>query len=387
LDASQGEKVNGKAEAVKLGLIVNPIAGIGGRVGLKGSDGRDVQQRALELGAEPRAGERTKEALLQLEPLRDQINLLSAPVEMGEVVARECGFDPLVVGEIESGETTAEDTKRIAAEMLEMDVELILFAGGDGTARDIYQSVDMSIPVLGIPAGVKIHSAVYALNPRSAGDLAAMVVRGQVLDFREAEVMDIDEDAFRAGRVSAQLHGYLKIPAERRLVQVRKVPGPPDEEEALAAIGADVVENRMEREVTYLVGPGTTTRAIARTLGLSKTLLGVDVLREGEWLGMDQTAEQLLNYASERQAKIIVTPIGGQGYLFGRGNQQFSPQVIREVGKDGIIVVSTPGKLQALEGRPFLVDTGDAALDEELEGYMLVITGYRRQTVYRVGTR
>lgn len=370
---------------VRLGLIINPIAGIGGRVGLKGSDGREVQQRALELGAEPRAGERTKEALRRLETLRDQIDLLSAPAEMGADVARECGFDPQAVGKIESGETTAADTKRIAGEMAGRGVDLLLFAGGDGTARDVYQEVNMQIPVLGIPAGVKIHSAVYAVNPRSAGDLAAMLVRGEVHDFREAEVMDIDEQAFRQGRVSAQLHGYLKIPAERRLVQTRKVPGPPDEEEALAAIGADVVENRLEKGVIYLVGPGTTTRAIARALGLPKTLLGVDVMRDAEWLGRDQTAEQLSGYVSQGPAEIIVTPIGGQGYLFGRGNQQFSPEVIRAVGKEGIMVVSTPGKLQALEGRPFLVDTGDPALDEELGGYMLVITGYRRQTVYRVG--
>jgi predicted polyphosphate/ATP-dependent NAD kinase len=377
--------VDEKPGIVKIGLIVNPIAGIGGRVGLKGSDGREIQRRALELGAEPQAGKRTKEALVHLLSVKERLQLYTAPAEMGEQVARDCGFDPIVVGEIRSGSTSAVDTRQVAVELRDRDVELLLFAGGDGTARDIHAAVDMDLPTLGIPAGVKIHSGVYAINPRGAGDLAAMVVRGEITSFREAEVMDIDEIAFREGRVSAQLYGYLRIPAERRLVQAQKAARPPGEAESLAAIGADVVDNRMQAGVTYLVGPGTTTRAIADALELPKTLLGVDVLRDGAWLAMDQNANQLLEFVRAGPAEIIVTPIGGQGYIFGRGNQQISPQVIREVGRSGIIVVSTPGKLAALEARPLLVDTGDPQLDELLKGYFRIITGYRRQTVYRVG--
>ncbi len=375
-----------ESQNAKIGLIVNPIAGIGGRVALKGSDGVEIQRRALELGAEPQSGERTKEALLRLQPVVEQLELYTAPAEMGEDVARDSGFDPIVVGEIQSGNTSAADTKAVAGEMLDRGVGLLLFAGGDGTARDIHAAVDMEVPVLGIPAGVKIHSGVYAINPRSAGDLAAMVVRGEITSFREAEVMDIDEGAFREGRVSAQLYGYLRIPAERRLVQAQKAARPAGEAESLAAIGADVVDNRMQAGVIYLVGPGTTTRAIADVLGLPKTLLGVDVLRDGAWLAMDQNAKQLLQFVRAGPAEIVVTPIGGQGYIFGRGNQQISPQVIREVGKRGIVVVSTPGKLAALEGRPLLVDTGDPQVDELLQGYIRIITGYRRQTVYRVGS-
>lgn len=376
--------MNETPERVKVGLIINPIAGIGGRVGLKGSDGREIQRRALAMGAEPHAGERAAEALGRLLPLKEQMDLFTAPEEMGEAVAKECGFEPTVVGEIQSGNTTASDTKAAARQMRALRMDLILFAGGDGTARDIYAAVDAALPALGIPAGVKIHSGVFAINPRGAGDLAAMVVRGAISSYREAEVMDIDERAFREGRVSAQLYGYLKIPAARRLVQAQKAARPQGEEESLAAIAADVVENRLQAGVTYLVGPGTTTRAIADALGLPKTLLGVDVLRDGEWVAMDQNAGQLLEIVAAGPAEIIVTPIGGQGYVFGRGNQQISPQVIREVGKEGIIVVSTPGKLQALEGRPLLVDSGDPWVDEMLRGYVRVVTGYRRQTVYRV---
>ncbi|MBE0511690.1 ATP-NAD kinase family protein [Candidatus Bathyarchaeota archaeon] len=367
----------------KLGLIVNPIAGIGGRVGLKGSDGAEIQKKALELGAVPQSLNRAVQALERVTSIKDDLEIVTYPSEMGEDAAKKCGFDPLVVGSIRKGKTTSEDTRNAAKEMLRLGVDLLLFAGGDGTARDIYDAIGEGIPILGIPTGVKIHSAVFAVNPRSAGDLAVLYLRGSVYDTREAEVMDIDEEALRQGIVSAKLYGYLRIPFQKRLIQGLKTPSSGGDKEAMEAIACEIM-NRMKDDRLYIIGPGTTTRAITSKLGLNKTLIGVDVVLKGKLAGTDVNEAQLLKLLEERNAKIIITPIGGQGYIFGRGNQQISPEVIKKVGRDNIIVVATPDKIDSLRGRPFLVDTGDQAVDRMLSGYMRVVTGYNEQIIYKI---
>ena len=380
----------------RLGLIVNPVAGIGGRVGLKGSDGTEIQKKARELGAVPEALNRAVEALERVRPV-DDLQIITYPGEMGEDAARASGFAPTVIGSIRRGETTAEDTRNAARDMQGLGVDLVLFAGGDGTARDVYSAIGEGSDVadgyirrirlvLGIPAGVKIHSAVFATNPRSAGDLALLVLQGRASGRREAEVMDIDEEAFRQGIVAARLYGYLNIPFQRRLVQGLKTASDPGEKVATEAIAWEVVDGMDDDGYRYLyiIGPGTTTRAIASRLGVPKTLLGVDVVRGGELVAADANESQLLALLEERLAKVVVTPIGGQGYIFGRGNQQISPRVIRKVGKEHVIVVSTAAKIQALGGRPLLVDTGDREVDRMLSGYIRVVTGYREQAVYRV---
>jgi len=366
-----------------LGLIVNPVAGIGGRVGLKGSDGVEIQKRAFALGAVPEALDRAKQALERVRPMKEDLNVITYPGEMGEDAARACGFEPTVIGSIKQGETTPEDTRDAAREMRRLKVNLLLFAGGDGTARDVCNAIGETLPVLGIPAGVKIHSAVFATNPINAGELAALYLRGRVSRLREAEVMDIDEEAFRQGIVSAKLYGYLKIPFRTRLLQSVKTPSAPGEEASLEAIAHDVV-NAMEGDCLYIIGPGTTTRAITAKLGLSKTLIGVDVVAASRLVATDVNESQLLKLLEGRKAKIIVTPIGGQGCIFGRGNQQISPQVIKKVGKDNIIVVSTTGKINSLRGRPLWVDTGERAVDRMLSGYIKVVTGYNERTIYKV---
>jgi len=365
-----------------LGLIVNPIAGIGGRVGLKGSDGAEIQKQALALGAVPQSQNRAIQALERLKSLGD-LALITYPGEMGADAARACGFAPTVIGTITPGRTTAKDTQNAARDMLGLRVSLLLFAGGDGTARDIYTSIGERMLVLGIPAGVKIHSAVYATNPISAGDLAGSYLKGRVSALREAEVMDIDEQAFRQGLVSAKLYGYLKVPFRRGSLQGLKTPSSPGEQAAMEAIAADVV-SQMEDGWLYVIGPGTTTRAIAARLGLDKTLIGVDAVAEGELIAADANESQLLELLEERRVKVIVTPVGGQGYIFGRGNQQISPDVIRLVGKDNIIVVSTTDKIHSLGGRPLRVDTGDHEVDRMLSGYIRVVTGYNERIIYKV---
>jgi len=371
--------------AKKIGLIVNPVAGMGGRVGLKGSDGQEIIRKAKELGAVATSPGRAVEALRELAPLKDRVEIVAYSHEMGEDEAREAGFEPTVIGSVETGKTTSEDTRRAAREMLGLGVDLILFAGGDGTARDICEAVDGKVPALGIPAGVKIHSAVYAINPSSAGCLAVKFLAGEA-EARESEVMDIDEEAFRENRLSARLYGYLMVPYEKTLVQGSKESSSAPEEFFLESIAADVAEG-MEEGVLYIIGPGSTTKAITDKLGLEKTLLGVDVVQDKALMARDVNEAKLLDLVRGRRAKIVVTVIGGQGFIFGRGNQQISPGVIRAVGRENIVVVATPGKLSAIGGRSLLVDTGDAELDAQLSGYVRVINGYGRRVVYRVRSR
>ncbi|MEA2623423.1 MAG: hypothetical protein QOH61_2333 [Chloroflexota bacterium] len=360
---------------LRFGLIVNPVAGLGGRVGLKGSDGEALQERARQLGAQPEAHVRAGQVLRELAPHAARFELLTYPSEMGERPARDAGLIPTVIGAIRDGHTTGRDTQRAAAELRDSGVDLLLFAGGDGTARDVCDAVGTTVPCLGIPAGVKIHSAVYAISTRRCAEAAMRVLDGRVRSYREAEVMDIDEDAVRAGRVSAALYGYLKVPNESGLVQSLKSGGQTGEEAALASIARAVVE-QMTDDRLYIVGPGTTPRAVMTALGLPKTLLGVDVVRNRELVASDVSERQLLDLLGREGApgaQIVVTVIGGQGYVFGRGNQQLSPAVIRAVGTDHITVIAARTKLAALEGRPLLVDTGDQQLDRELAGYARVI--------------
>jgi predicted polyphosphate/ATP-dependent NAD kinase len=395
----------------KLGVIVNPVAGVGGRVGLKGSDGAEVLRKALERGAARDAPRRARLALERILRLEDEIEVLTGPDEMGETEARAAGFEPTVVGsltgrqtwlDLERGRghdesalgvaaeftaTTAADTEAAASAFETAGVDLVLFAGGDGTARDIYHAIGDRVPVVGIPAGVKIHSAVYATTPAAAGDLVALFLhdRPAAVRLRECEVMDIDEEAFREDRVSAHLYGYMTVPFARGLVQSAKAGGVAGEQSVLHDVAMDVIGGIRPGELQIL-GPGTTTRTIMDRLGLPKTLLGVDAVADGALVAGDASEADLLALLDEhRTAQIIVTVIGGQGHIFGRGNQQISPAVIRRVGLSRIRVIATQTKLLSLEGRPLLVDTGDAALDAELCGYVKVITGLGERTMYKVG--
>ncbi len=374
----------------RLGLIVNPVAGLGGRVGLKGSDGTDIQQRALRLGAEPQAQERTAVALGSIRPIADEVELLTPPGEMGAAVALRTGFSPRLlpaddpaaaIGSV----TTAEDTRRAARRMREAGVDLVLFAGGDGTARDIHAAIGADLPALGIPAGVKIWSATFGITPRCAGELAVDFLRSRQVCLREAEILDLDEDAYRQGRIVTRLCGFLRVPYRRGRVQNQKVPTPAGEAAQLRAIAADVIE-RMVPGRAYLLGPGTTTRAVAERLGLPKTLVGVDIVTREQALALDVGERQILELLERRPLGLILTPTGGQGFLFGRGNQQLSPAVIRRVGRSGILVVCPTGKIAALRGRPLMVDTGDADVDGLLTGYIEVVTGYHERAIYKVTT-
>ena len=370
----------------KVGLIVNPIAGMGGRVALKGSDGKETLRRAIALGATPGSPQRTIEALKRMVRIKDHLELLTYPHEMGEDEAKESGFNPIVMGSIKKGKTSPSDTRKAAKEMAELRVDLLFFAGGDGTARDICDAVGNTVPALGIPTGVKIHSAVYAINPSMAGELAVLYLQGSTSLVHEAEVMDIDEEVLREeDRVSAKLYGYLRIPCDRRLTQGPKQAscGGEREEATRQAIAERVVED-MEKDWLYVIGPGTTPRAVMEKLGLKNTLLGVDVVKNGEIVLNDVNASELLRLIDGKKTKIIVTPIGGQGYLFGRGNQQISPEILKRAGPHNIIVIATPSKIFSLRLKPLLVDTGDEEVNQLLMGYKRVVTGYGEEMVCKV---
>lgn len=367
----------------KLGLLVNPIAGMGGRVGLKGTDGPEILEKARQLGAKPVSFLRTGEALKALLSLRDSITLFTCPGKMGEDTARDCGFEPQIIDGISLSSTTAEDTQKAARAMQERRVDILLFAGGDGTARDVYEAIGNSMVALGIPTGVKVHSAVFARNPLAAGDLCALYLQGKVKKVTEAEVMDINEEDFRRNILSARLYGYLKIPYRSRYVQRLKSGSSPDDRYAQEAIAAYIIEN-MSDSFHYIIGPGTTTRAIMEKLGLDYSLLGVDIVFKKRLVKKDLNEEEILILVKGKQIKLILTPIGGQGYLLGRGNQQISPDVLSHVEKDNIIIVATPNKINSLGGRPLLVDSGDGQTDRLLSGYFRIISSYRDSIIYKV---
>jgi len=398
---------------MKIGFLVNPLAGIGGSVALKGSDGSDIVEQALCRGAIPQAGARALAALqeVSIDDLPPGISILTAGDDMGgsilaEVEPANLGLPCEVVYTSSSdslddaqSHTTAEDTRNAIVEFSRRCVDFIVFAGGDGTARDVLDAIsgntDKTVPVLGIPAGVKIHSAVYAVSPKHAGELLNLILSGQPMSLVEAKVMDLDEQAFREGRVNAKCYGYLSVPVDDTRMQLIKQGGLNHHQIAVQDIAAEVVES-MEDDVYYLIGSGSTTQEIMNQLSLDNTLLGIDIVCNGVLIASDVDEQTILEVIAGHPARIIVTVIGGQGHIFGRGNQQLSARVIRRVinssdnasngagDKENIIIVATNEKLRSLDKRPMMADTGDSRLDEQLTGLYHVITGYQQKTLYRL---
>lgn len=375
-------------EKKRIGLIVNPVAGMGGSVGLKGTDGK-MYKKALEMGAEPVTPKRTMDLLKTLfnetgtahTESKGEMSLLVAPDRMGERYVEELDLPFRVIGGIK-GETSAEDTKRIAEQMMERGADLLIFVGGDGTARDIYDAIGTKLPVVGVPSGVKVFSSAFALSARAAAEMVEAFLEGT--DFTEEEVLDIDEDAYRQDRLASKLYGYLLVPEVRQFLQPGKVSSSVSKSSAESKkdIAAHIVEH-MDPEILYLLGPGTTLRAIAEEMGIDKTLLGVDAAYAGELVGEDVNENDILNlFEQYERRKIIVTPIGGNGFIFGRGSKQFTPEVIKKVGRKNVIVAGTRDKVSKLDC--LRVDTGDLELDETLSGYIKVTVGYREGMMMKV---
>ena len=372
---------------MKIGLIVNPIAGMGGSVALKGTDGGAILAEARRRGAEALAPVRARRALARLALLSTNgapVEILTPPGIMGGDAARAAGLEVELMAENTGIETTAQDTRRAAAALCARGAALILFAGGDGTARDILDAAGGDQPILGIPAGVKMQSAVFAIGPEAAGELAALLARDRDgrIAFREAEVMDIDEDAVRAGSLAARLYGYALTPFERRLMQGPKT-GASNDDSALDALCREIA-GEMSPGILYILGPGTTTRRVLHHLGLEGSLLGVDAVLDGRLIGRDLSSADLAALAAKHPARILLGIIGGQGYTFGRGNQQIGPEIIRKVGRDNIILLASQQKILALGESRLLADTGDPLVDAWLSGYIRVRLAPGLSTMMRI---
>lgn len=367
----------------EIGFLINPLAGLGGTVALKGSDGADTVHRALERGALPMAEARASKALQALQPYRDRLHFSTWGGAMGEHLLRSLGFEHTVVGQPKAATSRAGDTKAAVAAFESRSVDVIVFAGGDGTARDVHDALGGECPVLGIPAGVKMHSGVYAVSPGAAGELLVLLLEGKLVNLRYSEVRDIDEQGLREGRVSSSFYGEMLVPEEGRFLQHVKQSGREVEELVVQDIAADVIES-LEPGRLYIIGPGTTTRAVNDALSLPSTLLGVDVVLDSQLVLQDASEPELLRALKEHNgsATIIVTVTGGQGSLFGRGNQQISAAVLSVVGVENLVILASKTKITELQGRPLLVDTGNDAMDKLLSGYRKVTTGYHDHILY-----
>ena len=365
---------------IKIGLIVNPISGMGGSLGFKGTDG-DIILKAIQQGAKPVSPGRVKEFLAEITDPQRYI-FLTAPGKMGEEYLQGFPLAYEVIGNINTV-TSATDTIRISQSMVDQGIDLLVFVGGDGTARNIYDAVGHLIPVIGIPAGVKIYSGVFAVQPRAAAELLSVFYENPN-DLSDDEVLDIDEDAYRDNRLDAKLYGMLLVPRSKNLVQNSKeassssIPVQNNKEDI-----ADWVIEQMDSDVLYLLGPGTTVDVIAEKMGVQKTLLGVDASYQGVTIGNDLNEREIVELlAKHPKVKIIITPIGGNGFIFGRGNKQFSPEIVRRVGKKNLIVVATDDKAWKL-GK-LRIDTGDQQTDELMRGYIEVVIGYKENRMMKV---
>jgi predicted polyphosphate/ATP-dependent NAD kinase len=380
-----------------IGLVVNPVAGIGGPTGLKGSDGAETQASAWQRGASAHAVDRALAALAVFAASAPGATVITAAGTMGEDAVRAAGLSASVVYTptrstvaVKSPAppgwvaTAGSDTTAAVAAIADAGATLILFAGGDGTARDVSASLPAGTAALGIPAGVKMYSACFAVSPAAAAMLAVDWFNGEKVAVVAQDVLDIDEAQVRSGRVDPRLYGTMLVPFGQGRTQARKAATLASDGEAAHVAAAGVV-SRFQPDVSYLLGPGSTMAEVARAMGVPFTPLGVDVIRDGRLVLTDATEAELLNEIRGRQAKAVITVIGGQGFLLGRGNQQLSATVIRALGEDPLLVVATDAKLLALGGQPLLVDTGDGELDAELSGYTRIITGRDSVSVYPVG--
>ncbi|UCG37074.1 MAG: ATP-NAD kinase family protein [Candidatus Bathyarchaeota archaeon] len=368
---------------MKVGFLVNPIAGMGGKVGLKGTNG--VAEKALEMGADPIAPQRAIDFLRKIKALglTEEIELITCPGVMGEEEAHSTGFSCLILPMRIAAKTTAEDTKESVKLMIKQEADLIVFVGGDGTARDILDALPTpsSTLVLGVPAGVKMYSGIFAINPEEAAYVVEALAKKES-QFADFEIVDVDESNVRQDRINIRLYGFLRGPFVPMRVQGSKQVSPEtlDENENQRAVARFIAE-QLDPKATYILGPGTTVKCVAELLDVRKTLLGVDIYRAGR-LTKDVNEDQLLREVSDWQKTwIIVSPIGRQGVLFGRGNQQISPKIIRLVGRGKIIVLATRGKIQSIEGGTLRVDTGIVEVDDMLRGYIKVAIDYREWRV------
>ena len=374
----------------KIGFIVNPIAGMGGKVGLKGTDG--VLKKAIKLGAKPIAENKALETLKEFIShfqTKDRLHWFTCAGIMGENELKAVGFEKIeIVYTPKSKKTTDIDTKNTCKKFLEKKIDLILFCGGDGTARDIFKIVSNKIPILGIPAGVKMHSGIFGINTNATAKMLNEFVNKR-LTIGDAEIMDLDEKLYRKGKWNIRLFGIAKGIVEPTYVQVGKSIFESVSDDEVKNELAEHIKDEIEKNSDYLFlfGSGGTIDYIAKKLILKNTLLGIDAVYKKNVVENDLNEKRILKLLQKYpKVKLILSPIGAQGFILGRGNLQLSPMIIKKIGLDNIIVVSTPAKLSST---PFLrVDTGDKKLDHLFteKEFMMVVIGYRLSRVVKLQT-
>jgi predicted polyphosphate/ATP-dependent NAD kinase len=364
----------------RVGFLVNPIAGMGGKVGLKGTDG--VLEEATKRGATPIAPQKAVESLLALKKEYERqipLHWLCPSGPMGEEELRKTGIKDYEIISHPKEKTTVQDTKQACKSLLESSPELILFCGGDGTVRDIYSIVKQKIPLLGIPSGVKMHSAVFGVNTLAAAKILKEWVKGQ-LRVGDAEVIDVDEELYRKGKWKIRLFGIAKSLIEPTFLQSGKLMISEVADEEIKEEIAEYLVDKIQEEppALWLLGSGSTVERVKRKLGIQLTLLGIDAFSSKKQVGKDLNEKEILKLIDKSpKVKLVLSPIGAQGFILGRGNLQLSPEVIKRVGIENLQVIATPSKLAAT---PMLrVDTGDRKLDKQfsVKGYLLVTIGYR----------
>ena len=367
------------AVVMRLAVVVNPDAGLGGKLGFKGSDGRAAEARAA--GAQDRAGPRMRICLEKLAELaRGPIEILAWDGRMG---------GDWIPSEYTSTGKTPETTDATStSEFIKAhSPDLFLYAGGDGTTRDIVEALgEREIPLVGVPGGVKMHSGCFATTPKAAAEVVWSFFTGDLMVAR-TEVMDLDEEVYRKGEWKVRMYGEAFTPASPRWMQGAKEQVQREsEEETLEAMSSHVANLVEENPDLMLVwGSGGTLRQMCKQNGHESTLLGIDIQHAGKMYN-DLNENGLLEIINQHQGeiKLLLSPMGGQGFLIGRGNLQLSPDVLRAIGTDNILGIATPAKLLGLN--ELRIDTGDEDLDAEIRGkkYLKVLQGYRTTRVIRV---
>ena len=377
---------NASDRAFRMGLIINPYAGVGGPSAQKGSDGEAIQRAAIEGHLPLTAPARAQTFLTALAPVWPRLELLTVAGAMGGQLCSQLQLSHRLMDYCPAEPSSYQDTEGAAACLAKAGVDLLVFIGGDGTARDLCRVLGKSQLVLGVPAGVKMHSGVYAVNPQAAAEVVKQLVSGELVSVDEKEVRDIDEEAFRRGLVKSRYFGSMLVPDEVRYVQQVKQGGREVEELVLADLAADIAES-LDDDTLSIFGPGSTLHQILQNMQWPSTLLGFDVFHREHLLEADADGETLYRLVQTHSGPVAlyITAIGGQGHIIGRGNQQLTAPLLRLIGRENLHVVATKTKLANLQGRPFLLDSGDPELDESWSGYIRVLTGYHDTVLYPVG--
>ena len=373
--------------------MANPDAGLGGRLGLKGSDGQ--AELARSMGAEDRSGPRLTAMLEHFSKLHragfDDIEWLTSEGRMGtDWLPKGANIGPVSTVHSSSGSTSASDTASAVTTLLEGGIDLLVYAGGDGTTRDIVAALESAgqpkTPVIGVPTGVKMHSGCFAASPKAAAEVLSAWLNDDLL-LASTEVLDLDEERYREGEWVVQLYAEAMTPASPRWMQGSKQRiEASGEEDTIEGLADHIAEIIISDDRLVIWGSGGTLRAIGEMNGFDPTNLGIDATRGAEQVGTDLDETGLLKILSSHTGPItlLLSPMGGQGFLIGRGNLQLSPEVLRAVGIDSILGVVTPAKL--LTVRRLRIETGDVELDAEFAAkrYMKVLQGYRTTRVLPV---